>query len=290
MKKWYLYHIRFFNEDETFEKIGITKKSPQERFGKEHYLNYEIEILNLERLPQKECKEKEKRLLQFYKELSYIPLNEEFSGKTECFQPYFISLQKNPMDETKEIPEELPEETPKENKYKELKNSDLKPLREKIWLKNNKKCPVLDKEVPFEKTVVDHAHKRKDEDYAPDKGVVREVLDFRCNSILGKLENSLKRTGLMYEEDFHIGDFLRNAALYFEKGAYIDEEGYMLVHPKEVPPPKILTKRSYNKLKKLYINSNKKAKFPEYPKSGKITKKLNELYKEFNLEPEFYSG
>jgi hypothetical protein len=170
-------------------------------------------------------------------------------------------------------------------KYKELKQADLRPLREKIWLSNDKKCPVLDKEVPFEKTVVDHAHKRKDEAYAPDKGVVREVLDFRVNSCLGRLENALKRTGLIYEEGFNTGDFLRKAADYFDNGAYIDEEGYMLVHPKEVKKEPPLSKRQYNKLKKLYESSDRKAKFPEFPKSKKLTKKLALLFEEYSLEP-----
>jgi len=176
--------------------------------------------------------------------------------------------------------------------YKELKQNELKPLRYKMWILNNKKCPVLDKEISFEKSVIDHAHKRNDEEYSPTKGVIRECLDFRVNSVLGKLENSLKRSGLLYLEDFNISTFLRNAADYFEKGAYIDEDGDMLIHPKEVKKLPKLSKRNYNRCKNLYNKeifipkrkNQKKKVFPDYPKSGKPTKKLVELFKKFNVE------
>lgn len=170
-------------------------------------------------------------------------------------------------------------------KFIEMKQADIKPLREKLWLKNNKKCPVLDKEIPFSDTACDHSHKRKDEEYSPTKGVIRETLDFRTNAVLGKLENSIKRTGLHLDPDFHLPTFLRNAADYFEKGAYQDSEGNYYVHPKEVKKLPFVSKRNYNKLKKEYLESGKRAKFPDYPKSKKLTKKLEVLFNEFNIEP-----
>ena len=167
-------------------------------------------------------------------------------------------------------------------KFKEMKTSEIKLLKEKLWLANDKKCPVLNKEIDLSKMVLDHAHKRKDEEYDIDKGTIRESLDFRVNAVLGKLENSLKRTGLLYEEGFDIGTFLRNAADYFDKGAYIDEEGYMYIHPREVHKTSIVSKKNYNKLKKLYLG---KRKFPEYPKSKKLTLELQKLFEEYNIEP-----
>ena len=166
-----------------------------------------------------------------------------------------------------------------QSNYIEMKQSDIKPLKEKLWLINDKKCPVLNKEIPLDKMVLDHAHKRKDAEYAPDKGVIRESLDFRSNAILGKLENSIKRTGLANEPDFNISDFLRNAADYFEKGAYQDENGNYFVHPNERHEEPKLKKTSYNKLKKLYSG---KAKFPEYPKSQKLTKQLENIFAKCN--------
>lgn len=164
----------------------------------------------------------------------------------------------------------------------EMRVSDIPKLREKIWLSNNKKCPVLGKEIPLDKTALDHAHKRKDEEYSENKGVIREVLDFRCNSVLGQLENSLKRTGLIYEEGFDIGSFLRNAADYFDRGAYKDEDGNMYIHPKEVTKEKKLQKSLFNKIAKQY--KLEKNKILEYPKSGKATKLIKELANKYGID------
>jgi len=178
-------------------------------------------------------------------------------------------------------------------KYIEMKTKDIRPLKEKIWIMNRKKCPVLNKEVPLNKMALDHAHKRNDEEYSENKGVIREALDFRVNAVLGKLENSLKRTGLSYADDFDIGEFLRNAADYFDRGAYIDEDGYYFIHPSETKKEPKLSKRNYNRLKKLYNmedfvpkrKNQKKKPFPDYPRSGKITKSLKELYGRLEIEP-----
>ena len=167
-------------------------------------------------------------------------------------------------------------------KFIEMKSSEIRPLKEKIWRANNKKCPVLNKVIPLEKMVLDHIHKRLDEEYSEHKGVIREALDFRTNAVLGKLENALKRTGLVQDPDFNIGTFLRNAADYFERGAYRDSDGNLYVHPNEVTQEPKISKRNYNSLKKIY---KKKAKFPEFPKSSKLTKKLEELFKEYNISP-----
>jgi len=166
--------------------------------------------------------------------------------------------------------------------YIEMKSSEIRQLKEKIWLSNNKKCPVLDRHIVLEKMVLDHAHKRKDDEYSIDKGVIREALDFRVNAVLGKLENALKRTGLANDKDFDIGSFLRNAADYFEAGAYKDENNNMYIHPNEVKRDPPVSKRNYKKLQKLY---DKKQKFPEYPKSRKLTKRLRELFEEYNISP-----
>lgn len=173
----------------------------------------------------------------------------------------------------------------KEFKYIEMKQSDIKNLKEKIWLQNNKKCPVLNKEIPLEKMALDHAHKNKNEEYSFSKGVIREALDFRTNAVLGKLENAIKRTGLDKDPDFNLPDFLRNAADYFQKGAYIDKNGFCYIHPNEVKKEPKLSKSKYNKLKKVYTKEKRKAKFPDFPASGKLTKPLQKLFDEFNISP-----
>ena len=177
--------------------------------------------------------------------------------------------------------------------YKEMKQKEIRVLKEKLWLMNDKKCPVLGKAIALDKMVLDHAHKRNAEEYSPTKGVVREALDKRANAILGKVENALKRTGLGYEEDFDLPTFLRNAADYFERGAYVDEKGDMYVHPSEVPKEPKLSKSKYNKLQKLYDKEpfvptrkgQKKKAMPKYPASKKLTKGLKELFERFNISP-----
>ena len=173
----------------------------------------------------------------------------------------------------------------------EMKQKDIKPLKEKLWEINNRKCPVLGIEIPIDKMVLDHNHKRNDEEYSIDKGTIRESLEFRVNAVLGKLENSLKRTGLIKEEYFNLSLFLRNAADYFEKSAYIDE-GKVYIHPNEVKKEPKLSKKNYNKVKKLYDSeefipkrkNSKKKPIPEYPISGKPTKFLRELFLKYNIE------
>lgn len=169
--------------------------------------------------------------------------------------------------------------------YIPMKQGDIKELRYKIWKDNGERCPVLNKKIKFEDTALDHQHKRKDEQFGPDKGVIRTTLDFRVNQVLGKLENSIKRTGLHNDPDFNLPDFLRNQADYFEAGQYTDEDGNYYIHPREVPKEPNVSKRNYNRLKKQYLAENRKRRFPDYPKSKKLTKPLKELFEEFGIEP-----
>jgi hypothetical protein len=88
----YLYHIRFSSSKETFEKIGITSRSVQERFSSEFYRGFDLKILYLINSNKQEILSLEKEYLSKYESISYKPINETFSGKTECFEPYFINL------------------------------------------------------------------------------------------------------------------------------------------------------------------------------------------------------
>lgn len=163
----------------------------------------------------------------------------------------------------------------------QLKQKDIKPLKEKIWLENNKKCPVLNKEVPLEKMVLDHIHKRKDEEASEQKGTCRTALEFRVNSMFGKIENSFKRYGL--DKEIDLPTLLRNGANYLEKGAYCDNNTYF-IHPNEAPKEKKLGKRSFNKIKKLYSKEYPNRKELEYPKSSKCTKLIKELSEKYKVE------
>lgn len=165
----------------------------------------------------------------------------------------------------------------------QLKSKDLKPLKEKWHNEQNQICPVLKKEFPLDDMVIDHEHKLKSE--LPDasgKGCCRGAISRFANALEGKILNNFKRMGL--DKHINLPTFLRNLADYLESNHL--EDNILYIHPsEEVKEPK-LKKTSYNKLKKLYSG---KARFPEFPKSGKLTKQLEELFKTYNLEPEYYS-
>jgi hypothetical protein len=71
-------------------------------------------------------------------------------------------------------------------------------------------------------------------------------------------------------------DILLGLVEYYKKGTY------PLVHPSEKPKEATVSKRNYNKLKKAYTG---KKKFPEYPKSNKLTKNLGGLFEEYSINP-----
>lgn len=165
------------------------------------------------------------------------------------------------------------------NEIIQLKSNDLKPLKEKWYAEQNGICPVLKKEYPLEKFVVDHLHKLKSEEPGIDgKGCCRGAIEFRANALEGKITNNFKRLGLDKEIDLPI--FLRNLADYLENNHLQDDILY--IHPNEKPKESLVSKKNYNKLKKVYTG---KAKFPDYPNSKKLTKPLEKLFKEYQIEP-----
>lgn len=161
----------------------------------------------------------------------------------------------------------------------QLKSNDLKPLKEKWHIEQNFICPILKKEVPLDKLVVDHLHKLKSEEPGVDgKGCCRGAIEFRANALEGKITNNFKRLGL--DKEIDLPSFLRNLADYLENNHLNDDVLY--IHPTEVSRDPKVSKKNYNKLKKLYVG---KAKFPEYPNSGKLTKPIEKLFKEYEVEP-----
>ena len=168
-----------------------------------------------------------------------------------------------------------------------MKQKDIKLLKEEIWLENNKICPLLEVEVPLDKMVLDHIHKLKSEEASSQKGTIRNAIEFRANALEGKITNNWRRY-FGRDESKHpidLPSFLRNLADYLEEGAYKCEDSNFYIHPSEVKKEPKLSKRNFNKLKKLYKESGKRAKFPEFPKSGKCTVKLKTLFEEFEISP-----
>lgn len=168
------------------------------------------------------------------------------------------------------------------NEIIQLKSNDLKPLKEKWHDEQKSICPILKKQITLDRTVVDHLHKLKSEEPGIDgKGCCRGAIEFRANALEGKITNNFKRLGL--DKEIDLPSFLRNLADYLENNHLQDDVLY--IHPQEVKKEAKLKKSSYNKLKNIY---NLKAKFPEYPKTCKLTKKISELFRFYNLDPEFY--
>ena len=146
-----------------------------------------------------------------------------------------------------------------------LKQKDLLELRKELYEEHNGICPLCNREIDFKDTVIDHNHTSK---------LVRGMICRNCNVIEGKLRNAFIRYGL---KDIDYQQWVYNLSEYLK-----DE--MPMIHPREVKEKK-LKKSSYNELKKQYKG---KAKFPEYPKSKKLTKALERLFTEYNIEPEFY--
>ena len=160
----------------------------------------------------------------------------------------------------------------------EMKTKDVKPLRDKLIKEQNNKCPICARELT--NPVLDHSHKKK----IKGTGLVRGVICSTCNIFLGKIENNCARYKIDINE---LPNVLRNMANYLEK------EHLPYVHPKEVER-KVLKKSSYNKLisaikKDMKSNKPNKTKIRRLPKySKKLNKKLESLFKKYNIPPEFY--
>ena len=170
----------------------------------------------------------------------------------------------------------------------ELKTKEIKEIKEKWHTAQNNICPILKREFPLDEMVLDHQHKLKSEE--PDetgKGLCRGAIQRFANALEGKIVNNFKRMGL--DKFIDLPTFLRNLADYLEENHIQDTVKY--VHPLEVRKDPKMSKKNYNKVKKLYNaeefipkrKNQKKKPFPEYPKSSKATKQLREIFLRFDV-------
>ncbi len=159
----------------------------------------------------------------------------------------------------------------------QMMSKDIKPLREKMHIEQNETCPVCTNKTPHEDTTLDHQHKLfKDQPIGVNgAGLIRGVLCFQCNALEGKIFGAFRRLG-MHKKGIDPGEVLRNLA------DYLDRENLPLIHPKEKAKEPKIKKISYNKLKKVCT-----VKMPAYPKSGKLTKGLKDLFERFEVEIEY---
>ena len=149
----------------------------------------------------------------------------------------------------------------------QLKANQVKFVRDGLLEKQKGVCPICARSVKL--PVLDHFHtKRHNGD-----GKVRGVLCNTCNRMIGVIENNALKNGINFSD---LPSFLRLCADYASK------DHYPYIHPSEVQREPKVSKRNYNQLKKAY---DKKAKFPEYPASAKLTKRLAELFNEYNISP-----
>ena len=130
------------------------------------------------------------------------------------------------------------------------------------------------KELTLENSVLDHQHKQRksDKNGVNGDGLVRGVICQEDNLSEGKIWNSTGRfQGARTPQDRI--NWLKQLIQYYEAGTY------PFIHPTEKVPEKNISKRQYNKLKKVC------PKVPEYPKSTHLTKRLKELFDKYKINP-----
>lgn len=162
-------------------------------------------------------------------------------------------------------------------KLKQLKSSEVQSLRNEILEEQDGLCALCDEPITEATGVsLDHQHKRKADPIGVDGGgLVRGVLCRACNVWEGKIWNNTQRYRQPESVQDRI-DMLKKLIDYYKKGTYD------IIHHTEKEKEPVVSKRNYNRLKKEY---NGKKKFPEYPKSGKLTIALQVLFEEYEIEP-----
>jgi len=163
------------------------------------------------------------------------------------------------------------------NKLKEITHVQLTKLRQKQLAKQSYVCPILNQIIDFESSAFDHKHRTKAEKIGEDgKGLLRGVIHNQANVIEGKIAKLYKRYGL--HKFLPLPELLRNIADYIENPPMNPE----YIHPNE-REFKMLGKRDFNRIVKYYFQMYPRCKvLPEYPRSGKLSKKFEELLKKAN--------
>lgn len=166
------------------------------------------------------------------------------------------------------------------NEIKQLKQKELKEIRDEILEKQGFRCAICGKELSKEDCVLDHQHKIKKSDPNGENGngLIRGVLCREDNCLEGRLFNNMFRYKQIKTDEERI-EWLQNLIEYYKRPKY------SLIHPTEVVKEPQISKRNFNKLKKLYTLKYPQKKPLEYPKSGKLTKPLAKLFEDFQIEP-----
>ncbi len=153
----------------------------------------------------------------------------------------------------------------------QITQKELRDFRYKQWVKQGKRCAICKKKIPFDKTVVDHTHKKKKEIAGIDgKGLIRGVLHFGVNSLEGKITNAYIRYGL--KNIAPLPDILRGMADYLENPPVQN-----MMHPSCIP------KVRKKKLNKTDIKRVFKYWSQMYPnrKEPKVTKTVTKQWMKY---------
>jgi hypothetical protein len=161
---------------------------------------------------------------------------------------------------------------------RQLKASDVPTIRDELLKDQNNKCCLCGGEITEKSGVaLDHQHMFKSETIGEDgAGLIRGVLCRACNAVEGRIWNNMKRYLNVSSVDERI-KWLDSLIQYYKK------EPLPLIHPSEKKKEQIVSKRNYKLLQKKYLESGQKQQFPEYPKSGKLTKQLKKLFEDFSI-------
>jgi len=161
--------------------------------------------------------------------------------------------------------------------YSQLKSNEISNVREELLKEQDGCCALCGCKITEESGYsLDHQHMTKKETIGEDgAGLIRGVLCRSCNVWEGKIWNNTQR----YRQPKNVNDRIEMLERLIE---YYKQPNKMLVHPNEKVKEPVVSKKNYNRLKKIYTG---RRKFPEYPLSGKLTKGLKDLFNEYNIEP-----
>lgn len=163
-----------------------------------------------------------------------------------------------------------------QGQLRQLKQSEIKETRATILKSQGFKCAICGKTISVDESVLDHQHKirKSDPNGENGNGLIRGVLCNFCNPLEGKIFNNMVRYKQIKTDEERIS-FLEKLIAYYKQSKY------PLIHPSEAVKEPPVSRRNFNRLKKVY-NGKKPL---EYPKSGKLTKPLKALFEKFNISP-----
>jgi hypothetical protein len=169
---------------------------------------------------------------------------------------------------------------------KQMKQAEIKEIRERLAKKNNYLCPITNLDISNGDAALDHSHQDSTHPLSETvEGQVRGTIHRFANSLEGSMRSKFRRSGLASVMSFE--EFLLN--LY----NYLMDYREPLLHPQHAPRPKKLMKSSYNELKREILKANhylnRPIKIPPYPKSKRLTKRLKELFEQFKIYPRYYT-